>query len=501
MVEVLLAAVAADEARRVQVRRQFGDDDEHLVAIVEGGLRELEEVRELVAGLPGQLLQRRVLLLELLLEDGIECVAVRGVCHAGGDQHLLDNVGGAVGVDAVLFGGLAAPAGGRAVDAKTLDALGEDREAVLRVAVGDGGLVGLQLLDDDTHGLLAVKDFVEAVANMFEQEADDGEPLIEAGHLRTLDDLLGDVAGEDLVDLVVGLVFVVKVVVDRELFRNAVVLQVLLHKVHGHGELVLLIEVDDVGEVLPATSRDEGLAVDGGLDEVEVRVLDGQVRRDGRVHLGLVGVFFPGREVGLDVDSLETVPGDDVELPDRVVVLGRVTGRDDDPAVGDLVHAEGLELQELQHGGREGLGDAVDLVEEQDAFLLPCLLHLFIHGGDDLGHGVFGHPDILSAVDLVRDERKAQGTLTGVVGHGVGDEGNVQFGRDLPHDGGLADAGRAHQEDGTLPFDRDDVIADLIAGQVRSDREFDLFFGFTDIHTKSSSSSTNLMAHGGTSGS
>ena len=88
-------------------------DDEHLVAIVEGGLRELEEVRELVAGLPGQLLQRRVLLLELLLEDGIECVAVRGVCHAGGDQHLLDNVGGAVGVDAVLFGGLAAPAGAR----------------------------------------------------------------------------------------------------------------------------------------------------------------------------------------------------------------------------------------------------------------------------------------------------------------------------------------------------------------------------------------------------
>ena len=61
VVEVLLAAVAADEARRVQVRRQFRDDDQHLVAVVEGGLRELEEVRELVSGSGGEVLQRFIL--------------------------------------------------------------------------------------------------------------------------------------------------------------------------------------------------------------------------------------------------------------------------------------------------------------------------------------------------------------------------------------------------------------------------------------------------------
>ncbi len=501
MGEVLFAAVAADEVRGVHVGRELRDDDEHLVAVVKGCLSELEEVRELVGRPAGQGLEPRVLLAEFLLQERVERGAVGRISDPGGRHELFDEVRGAEDIDRVFLRDLPGASGGGGADLETFHTLTHQIEPFFRRAVFNGSFQALQFLHDDAKSLFAVINLVEPVAHVFEQQADDCEPFIEACHAGPLHDLFRDVAGKDLVDLVVGLVFVVEVVVDRELFRDAVVLQVLLDQFRRHREVVLFIEVDDVGQVFPAAGRHEGFTVHRRLHEVEVGIPDRQIGRDGRVDLGLIGVLFPRRIVRFDVDSLQTVPGDDVEFADRVVVLRRVAGGDDDPSVRDGVHAEGLELQELQHGRRQGLRDAVDLIEEQDALLLPRLFHRLIHGGDDFGHRVLRHAHVLSAVDLVGDVRQAQGALAGVVGHRIGDQRQVQFGGDLRHDGSFTDAGRAHQEDGTLPLDRDDIVPDLVAGQVGLYRKFDLFFCFSDIHTKSSSSKTNLMAQGGTSGS
>ena len=96
--------------------------------------------------------------------------------------------------------------------------------------------------------------------------------------------------------------------------------------------------------------------------------------------------------------------------------------------------AEDLVLQELQHGGGQGLADAVDLVQEEDALPLAGGLHGLVDGGDDLAHGVLGDLILLSVKDLLLDEGQAQGALPGVVGHGVGHQAHVQLLGDLLHD-------------------------------------------------------------------
>ena len=81
--------------------------------------------------------------------------------------------------------------------------------------------------------------------------------------------------------------------------------------------------------------------------------------------------------------------------------------------------AKGLELQELEHGRVQRLGNAIDLVEKQDARAQARLVHVVIDRGDDLAHGVFGGI-VLEALEVVVDDaRQAQRALARVVRHGI----------------------------------------------------------------------------------
>ena len=164
--------------------------------------------------------------------------------------------------------------------------------------------------------------------------------------------------------------------------------------------------------------------------------------------------------------------------------------------------AEDLELQKLQHGRGQGLGDAVDFVQKEDALLHACLLHQIIDGGDDLTHGVFGDAVLPAAVVLGRDKGQTDGALPGVVGHGIAHQPHAQFLGDLLHNGSLADARGAHEEKGTLPLQRDLVLPELVLGKIGGHGVFDLLFGLSDVHASSrisSGSSVSRMAQGGTS--
>ena len=204
------------------------------------------------------------------------------------------------------------------------------------------------------------------------------------------------------------------------------------------------------------------------------------------MHARCAGVAHPRIEVGLDVELAQAVEGHDVEIVHGLVVLGRIARAHDDPALGNMVAPERLELQELQHRGVQRLGHAVDLVEEQDAAVMARTLHVVVHRGDDLAHGVFGHVEFLVAECAVHDEGQAERALPRVVRHGIRDEPDSQLLGHLRHDGRLPDTGRAEQEDGALRLHGDDVGARIVDGQVLVDGVLDLLFCFGDVHGRSS---------------
>ncbi len=167
------------------------------------------------------------------------------------------------------------------------------------------------------------------------------------------------------------------------------------------------------------------------------------------------GVVLPHGVVLLHVDALDPVQRHHVKVPDGLVVLRRVAGGHDGPTLRQGLVAEGLALEELEHHGRQRLGDAVDLVEEEDALPQSRALHQLIDGGEDLAHGVLCNGVFLAAVGPLFDEGQADGALPGVVGDGVGHQAHPRLGGDLGHDLGLADARRAHEQNGPLPDGRD----------------------------------------------
>ena len=75
--------------------------------------------------------------------------------------------------------------------------------------------------------------------------------------------------------------------------------------------------------------------------------------------------------------------------------------------------------------------------------------------------------NVLSAVGPLFDEGQADGALPGVVGDGVGHQAHAGLRGDLLHDLGLADARRAHQQHGPLAHRGDEVVPQLVPGQIR----------------------------------
>ena len=116
--------------------------------------------------------------------------------------------------------------------------------------------------------------------------------------------------------------------------------------------------------------------------------------------------------------------------------------------------AEGLELQKLQHGWRQRLGNAIDLIQEKYAFVPSRLPDMLVNGGNDLAHGVM-RDAIRLALELVFDDiGKTQSTLTRVMRHRIGDKTDAHFLGDLRHNRRLANARRPHQQNGPLAFCR-----------------------------------------------
>ena len=89
------------------------------------------------------------------------------------------------------------------------------------------------------------------------------------------------------------------------------------------------------------------------------------------------------------------------------------------------------------------------------------------------------------------------------MGHGVGHDADAALLGGLVGDGGLADARRAHEQQGTLGHLGDGQVPKVVPGQVGLDGLFQLGFGFFHIHSGCTSVSSSgpritFMAQGGT---
>ena len=207
------------------------------------------------------------------------------------------------------------------------------------------------------------------------------------------------------------------------------------------------------------------------------------------------GSIFPeGSKVFLYVDPAEPVESDNVKITDGLIVLGRIARCHDDEPVRDPVRAKGLVLQELQHRGRQRLGDTVDLIQKQDPLLHSGGFDLVIDCRNDLAHCVLCHGVLPAAIVFPGNKRKADGALSGVVGDGIRDQADTALLGDLFHDRRLADPGRPHQKNRALLFRWDRICSCLVLVQISLYGVDDHFFCFFYIHMCDSSCLISLAA-------
>ena len=321
----------------------------------------------------------------------------------------------------------------------------------------------------------------------FQQQAHKAHPLVHLGTPRLRQHLLIPHTLQQFVDPVDLTILLVQLVVDGKIPRHLLVLQVLGGQLLADRKPQFLVVLQDLGEVFPRTGRHHGQAVHGGLDLVEILRPDVQIADDAAADPMVEGVGFPRRIVRLDLDHLQAVAGGGVKLPDALVEAGRVSGGDHHPALGDLVPTEHLILQKEQHGRRQCLGNAVDLVEEKDALGLAGGAHTVVDAGNDLAHGVLADLIGLAAVRLFHNDGQTQRALAGVVGHGVADQTQPHLVRDLLHDGRFAQTRRTQQEHRPLMHQRHPVAAQRVFLQVDLHRILDLLFCTCYIHDSASS--------------
>ena len=82
----------------------------------------------------------------------------------------------------------------------------------------------------------------------------------------------------------------------------------------------------------------------------------------------LICVLFPDIIVHIHINLLNTVECHHIKITDRLIIFRRIASCHDDPAFRDLLIAEHLTLQELQHRRCQRLGHTVDLINEQNSF-------------------------------------------------------------------------------------------------------------------------------------
>ena len=477
VVRVVSALLHEAEAGAAGVQVREEEDD--FLAVGEGVVEEAEGVRELGTGLLDRGPACALPLREPLLREGVQRFVCGGRSVAAGNAEIMHELLECED-DLPLDAPRAVAEEVRLLPARELG----DHRVVIRCKHWHKILTVAELLQLGEDGALDVHLLAigaEALAEGVGEEADEGELLVERGAYEGTE-VGRTLAGENLRDVIARAVLLIEGVVGREVARHLRVLEVLEDELARDREAHLLVNRHDAAQVFPAAGGDELLPGEVSLHDIEVLLLDVEVGEDRAVDAHLVGVALPGVDIRGDVEALHTVEGHDVEVAHGAVVLRRVAGGDDHEAVRDLMGAEGLVLQELQHHRGEGLGHAVDLVEEEDAFVDAGALDLLIDCGDDLGHGVLGDGVLLAAEIALRDEREADRGLARVVRDGVRHEVDAQLGRDLLHDGGLADARRAHEEHRALLLDRDPVGAGLVLQEIGADRVDDFLFCFDDVH-------------------
>ena len=241
----------------------------------------------------------------------------------------------------------------------------------------------------------------------------------------------------------------------------------------------------DVFHAVPEPDREsgeEGRAERRSLNTVEVLLIDIDKSQYRSMHSGIGCILLPGRIVCLYLYDLKSVQGHHIEFSYSLVELRRITRSDYDPAFGNGMLAEYFVLEELQHGGRQGLGYAVYLVEKENALFDTALFHGFIYRNNDLAHGILRDFLFHSVKKLPSDHRKTDGGLTRMMGHGIGYKGYPELCRYLLHNGGLTHTGSSQQKYRALTRYRYHIITSLILFQIQTYCLLDKILCLIDVH-------------------
>ncbi len=193
-------------------------------------------------------------------------------------------------------------------------------------------------------------------------------------------------------------------------------------------------------------------------------------------------ILLPDSEVLLNVNTLYPVQRHYIEIPDRAVILRRIPGGGDEPALRKALVSECLALEKLQHHGSQCLGDAVDFIQKKNPLPKAGFLHQTVNRGQNFAHSVLRNGVFLSAVNPLFNERQAHGALTCVMSNGIGHQTHPGFGGNLLHNLGFTHAGRAHQQNGTLADRRNSVISEGVLGKIGFQSVGDFLFGLFDVH-------------------
>ena len=146
-------------------------------------------------------------------------------------------------------------------------------------------------------------------------------------------------------------------------------LQILHYKFHIDLVTETFVCFYHLGQILPASGRNENLAVNRGPHIIEILAFEFKIRHDRTMDSALVCVFFPNIIIRLHINALNTVKCYYIEITDGFVIFRRVAGCHDNPALGNTVISETLALQKLKHCRRKCLRYAVDLIDKKNTLL------------------------------------------------------------------------------------------------------------------------------------
>ena len=127
------------------------------------------------------------------------------------------------------------------------------------------------------------------------------------------------------------------------------------------------IRLQKLGEIFPSSGRCKDSS-HGRLHAIEIISADLQICKDCRMDICLICVFFPDIIVHIHIDLLDAVKCHHIKIANRLIIFRRIACRHDDPAFRDLLIAEHLTLQELQHRRCQRLGYTVNLIDKKNPF-------------------------------------------------------------------------------------------------------------------------------------